>query len=60
VVVDQGFAQVENMKTLKTKPEIGDLSYEIDKKKSKFNLNVSSIVDTDYGIVSYSYEIYDV
>ena len=59
VIVDQGFAQSEVMKTLKAKPEIGDLSYEIDKKKSQFNLNVSSITDTNYGITGYRYEIYD-
>lgn len=59
VVVDQGFTQSENMKTLKAKPVIGDLSYEIDKKKSIFNLNVSSMTDTNYGIVGYRYEIYD-
>ena len=59
VIVDDGFTQSENMKTLKSKPEIGDLSYEIDKKKASFNLNVSSMSDLDYGIVSYRYEIYD-
>lgn len=59
VIVDQGFAQTEVMKTLKVKPEIGDLSYEIDKKKSQFNLNVSSVTDTNYGITGYRYEIYD-
>lgn len=59
VIVDQGFAQSENMKTLKAKPEIGELSYEIDKKKATFNLNVSSMIDTNYGITGYRFEIYD-
>ena len=59
VIVDQGFTQSEIMKTLKAKPEIGDLSYEIDKKKSTFNLNVSSLIDTNYGVTGYRYEIYD-
>lgn len=59
VIVDQGFAQSENMKTLKAKPEIGELSYEIDKKKATFNLNVSSMTDTNYGITGYRFEIYD-
>lgn len=59
VIVDDGFTQSENMKTLKAKPEIGDLSFETDKKKAVFNLNVSSITDTNYGITGYRYEIYD-
>lgn len=59
VLVDSGFTQSEYMKTLKSKPEIGDLSYEVDKKKSVFNLNVSSITDSNYGVTGYRYEIYD-
>lgn len=59
VVVDDGFSQKENIKTLKTKPVIGDLTYDIDKRNAKFNLNVSNIEDLNYGIENYRYEIYD-
>ena len=59
VIVDEGFAQSKNVTTLKSKPSIGDLTYEIDKRQSLFNLNVEALEDHDYGIQKYRYEIYD-
>lgn len=58
-IVDEGYAQKETYKTLKVKPEIGTLNYEVDKKKQQFNLSVNSVTDTDYGIQNFRYEIYD-
>ena len=46
-------------KTLKIKPELGNVSFVIDKKNSKFTLKTSNTVDIDNGIVSYRYELYD-
>ncbi|MBQ4262705.1 MAG: hypothetical protein IJB83_00475 [Bacilli bacterium] len=59
VIVDDGFTQKENITTLKNKITIGSLNYEIDKRNSRFNLNVDTIEDPNYGIKSYRYEIYD-
>ena len=58
VIVDDGYSVSKTIKTLKTKPEIGDLAFEIDKKNSAFNLAVSSVTDKDYGIQNYRYEVY--
>ena len=57
--VTQGYSEKKTMITLKQKPVIGELQYEIDKRNSIFNLSVKDITDTDYGIESYRYEIYD-
>ena len=59
VIVDDGFSQKENVKTLKEKVEIGNLTYEIDKKNARFNLIVESVKDPSYGVKSYRYEVYD-
>lgn len=59
VIVKEGYSQIDVVKTLKTRPQIGNLTYEIDKKQAAFHLNVSSIQDTDYGIKNYRYEVYD-
>lgn len=58
VIVDDGYSVSKTIKTLKEKPVIGDLAFEIDKKSSAFNLTVSSITDKDYGIQNYRYEVY--
>lgn len=59
VIVDDGFSQKENISTLKTPPTLGSLTYEVDKANSQFNLDISKVVDSDYGIVNYRYEIFD-
>ena len=59
VIVNDGYSQTSIVKTLKTKPQIGRLEYEIDKKAAAFHLNVSGVQDLDYGITNYRYEIYD-
>lgn len=58
VIVDDGYSESKIVKTLKTKPEIGDLAFSIDKKNSAFDLAVSSVTDKDYGIQNYRYEVY--
>ena len=58
VIVDEGYSISKTIRTLKQKPTIGDLAYDIDKKNSSFNLNVTSVTDPDYGIVNYRYEVY--
>jgi hypothetical protein len=59
VIVKEGYSQIDVVKTLKAKPQIGNLTYEIDKKLAAFHLNVSSVQDTNYGIQNYRYEVYD-
>ena len=58
VIVDDGYSISKTIKTLKQKPTIGDLAYDIDKKNSSFNLSVTSVADPDYGIQNYRYEVY--
>ena len=58
VIVDEGYSVSKTIKTLKQKPTIGDLAYDIDKKNSAFNLSVTSVTDPDYGIQNYRYEVY--
>lgn len=58
VIVEEGYSISKTIKTLKQKPTIGDLAYDIDKKNSAFNLTVSSVTDPDYGIINYRYEVY--
>lgn len=58
VIVDEGYSIPKTIKTLKQKPTIGDLAYDIDKKNSAFNLSVTSVTDPDYGIQNYRYEVY--
>ena len=48
-----------NAKTLKVEPSFGRTNFKIDKRNSLFTLNYDKVVDTDNGIVSYRYEIYD-
>ncbi len=46
-------------KTLKNKPELGKPVFEINKRKSTFELSVDSVADPDNGIIGYRYEIYE-
>lgn len=59
VMVEDGYAIKKNIETLKRKPVIGNLSYEVDKKNSKFVLHSTPTKDSDYGVKSYTYEVYD-
>ncbi len=59
IMVSDGFSQKESVSTLKLAPIVGDLEYSISKSKSAFELSVKSIKDSDYGVKSYRYEIFD-
>ena len=58
-IINDAISINKNFKTLKEKPTLGKPSFTIDKKNSKFNLNMVNIKDTDNGITSYRYDIYD-
>ena len=59
VIVDDGFSQKENISTLKVAPVINNLNYEVSKSSSTFKLNIENVIDKDYGIENYRYEIFD-
>lgn len=59
VVVDDGYSQVQTIKTLKKAPVIDELTYRINKTDSTFELDVKKITDEDYGITNYRYEVFD-
>ena len=48
-----------SVKTLKTRPTFGNVSFSIDKKNGSFTLILNNVKDPDNGIESYTYEIYD-
>ena len=58
-VIADGFSITKDYITLKRKPSIGTTSFTIDKKEAKFNLMISNMIDSDSGVTSYKYEIYD-
>jgi len=60
ITADNGFTQKKIVSTLKKKPEIGELNYRIDKRNSSFELSANNVVDEDYGVVNYRYEVYPV
>ena len=59
VVVDDGYSQVQTIKTLKKAPTISDLTYRVNKADSTFELDVKKVIDEDYGITNYRYEVFD-
>ena len=59
VVVDDGYSQVQTIKTLKKAPTISDLTYRVNKSDSTFELDVKKVIDEDYGITNYRYEVFD-
>ena len=59
VVVDDGYSQVLTVKTLKKAPVIEDLTYRVNKVDSTFELDVKKVIDEDYGITNYRYEVFD-
>lgn len=60
VTVEDGYNEKILIKTLKEAPLVSDLSFEINKRTSTFDLNIGEVVDNDYGIVNYRYEIFRV
>ena len=60
VTVEEGYSEEKNMFTLKESPFIGNLNYQINKRTSSFELSIGKVVDNDYGIKGYRYEIFRV
>ena len=58
-IISDNFTILKSFETLKKKPVIGDLSFTIDKKEGKFNMQMNNVIDSDGGIISYKYEVYD-
>lgn len=58
-VITNGFEISKQFKTLKDKPSIDGVEFEIDKRNATFTLRVKNIIDPSKGISSYRYEIYD-
>ena len=59
VIIDNGYSVKKTVKTLKEAPSVGNLEYSIDKRESKIILNAFNVVDKDYGITNYRYEVFD-
>lgn len=60
VTVEDGYSEEKTMFTLKEAPSIGKLNYLVNKRSSTFELSMSNVVDNDYGIKGYRYEIFRV
>lgn len=50
---------VYEINTLKSNPQISNISFTIDKTNGSFNMNVGKVIDPDYGVKGYRYEVYD-
>ena len=59
-ILVNGFDISENYMTLKNKPSIGKVEYEINKRDAYFKLKIDDVEDIHSGIQSYRYEIYEV
>lgn len=58
-IITNGFEISKKYKTLKNKPTVSGTYFEIDKRNATFTLKLSNLIDTDNGITSLRYEIYD-
>ena len=58
-IITDSYISDESYKTLKRKPNMGTVGFNIDKKNSNFTLKLSNVEDPDNGITQYRYEIYD-
>ena len=58
-IISDSLTIKKEFKTLKRKPTFGSPTFTIDKKNGQFIMNLTSVKDTDNGIVSYRYEVYD-
>lgn len=58
-VVSDALTIEKSFQTLKNKPTFGLPSFTIDKKNGQFVLKLNNVKDTDNGIKTYRYEIYD-
>lgn len=58
-IIADGYEIEMSAKTLKNEPLLGQTSFKISKKNSLFTLSYDNVTDSDNGIVSYRYEIYD-
>ena len=58
-IITDSYISDESYKTLKRRPNMGTVGFNIDKKNSNFTLKLSNVEDPDNGITQYRYEIYD-
>ena len=58
-IVSNDYSIEVSAKTLKTRPTIGTPSFAIDKKNGKFTLKLDNMVDSENGVESYRYSVYD-
>ena len=58
-IVSNDYSIEVGAKTLKTRPIIGTPSFAIDKKNGKFTLKLDNMVDSENGVESYRYAVYD-
>ena len=58
-VVSDDYAVEISAKTLKKRPSMGEINFNIDKKNGLFSLKMNNVIDPNNGIESYRYEIYD-
>ena len=58
-IVSNDYAIETSAKTLKVRPNIGTPSFILDKKNGKFTLKLDNMVDSENGVESYRYAVYD-
>ena len=58
-IVSDTYSIEQSAKTLKVRPNMGTPSFVIDKKNGKFTLKLDNMVDSENGVESYKYQIFD-
>ncbi len=58
-ILSNDYSIEQSAKTLKVRPTLGNPSFTIDKKNGKFTLKLDNMVDSENGVESYKYQIYD-
>lgn len=58
-IISSAYITPETVKTLKKKPTISNVEFEIDKRNSNFDLQLKNVVDVNSGIKGFRFEIYD-
>lgn len=58
-IVSDDYSIEQSAKTLKKRPDIGAPSFTLDKKNGKFTLKLDNMADSENGVDSYRYQIFD-